>query len=134
LAAFVPCLGATYIGAAIFVVLVDVWSVMHLGILLLPNLVFTVIIAVISPLTCILSVEASVIISSRVSDVRAAQQLGGLVVLPLILVVVFAESQAEISPVPLSLIVSGILGIAVIALFYLSKATFKREEILTSWK
>ena len=134
LAAFIPCLGATYIGAAIYVAIVDVWSVMHVGSFLLPNLLFAVVLGVIAPLTCVLSVEASVIISSRVNDVRAAQQLGGLVVLPLIFAVVFAESQVGISPILLSLIVSGVLGLAAIILFYVSKATFRREEILTNWK
>jgi ABC-2 type transport system permease protein len=134
LAAFIPCLGATYIGAAIFVIIVDVWSYMHLGIALLPNPNFALVIAVITPLTCVLSVEACVIISSRVNDVRAAQQLGGLVVVPLVLVVVLAESQTSISLSLLALIVTAILAIAAIALFYLSKATFKREEILTKWK
>jgi ABC-2 type transport system permease protein len=133
LAAFIPCMGATYIGATVFMVIVDIWSIMRQGTLLLPNVTFAVILAVIAPLTCVLSVEASVIISSRVNDVRAAQQLGGLVVLPLIFLVILS-SQAAISPSLLSTIVSGSLAISVVALFYVSKKTFKREEILTKWK
>ena len=133
LAAFLPCLGATYVGAAVFIILVDVWSLMRQATFILPNFNFAVILAAIAPLTCVLSVEASVIISSRVNDVRAAQQLGGLVVLPLVFLVVIA-SQAPISMSYLSLIVSAVLAVAAVGLFYLSKATFKREEILTKWK
>jgi phosphoglycerol transferase MdoB-like AlkP superfamily enzyme len=86
------------------------------------------------PLACILSVESNVIISSRVNDVRAAQQLGSFVVLPLILVLILAPTIEFTSISTLALIISGMLSVADIALFYLSKATFKREEILTKWK
>jgi ABC-type Na+ efflux pump permease subunit len=134
LAALVPCVGATYVGAAIFVTLVDVWSFSNLGLFLLPNLDWSLIMGLVVPLACVLSVESNVIISSRVNDVRAAQQLGSFVVLPLILALILAPVIEFTSISTLALIIAGILAVADIALFYLSKATFKREEILTKWK
>ena len=89
---------------------------------------------VVTPSACVLSVEANVIISSRVNDIRAAQQLGAFVILPIILVMVFASTVQTFPLVTLALILSGGLALADIALFYLSKATFQREEILTKWK
>ena len=132
LAAFVPCMAVTYIAAAIFLPIIDYWSFTTLGVLLLPNAYWALLMFVITPLACVMSVLANVIVSSRVSDVRAAQQLGGLVVLPLIFVVIFASTTA--STVLLALAVSAALAAADVALFYLSKATFQREEILTKWK
>ncbi|MCW4009415.1 MAG: ABC transporter permease [Candidatus Bathyarchaeota archaeon] len=134
LAAFIPCVGATYIGTAIFVVIVDVWSFTELGVLLMPNPYWAIIIGAVTPLACVLSVEANVIISSRVNDIRAAQQIGGLVILPLLLVMILASTSQIFPLVTLALIVSGALAVADLALFYLAKATFKREEILTKWK
>lgn len=135
LAAFLPCMGATYIGAAIFVVLVDSWSFINFGQFLLPNPYWALTMGVVTPLACILSVEANVIISSRVNDIRAAQQIGGLVVLPLLaLIVLSATAAAIIEPSLLALLVSAGLAAADLALFYVSKATFQREEILTKWK
>jgi ABC-2 type transport system permease protein len=80
-----------------------------------------------------MSVEANIIVSSKVNDIRAAQQLGGLVVLPLVFVVIFASTSAQLS-ILLALAVVAALAIADVAMFYLSKATFQREEILTKWK
>lgn len=80
-----------------------------------------------------MSVEANIIVSSRVNDIRAAQQLGGLVVLPLVFIVIFASTSAQLS-IFLAVGVSVGLAIADVALFFLSKATFQREEILTKWK
>lgn len=138
LAAFLPCMAATYIGAAGYVVVVNVWSYMNLGVFLLPNLNLAIIVGLMSPLACILSVESNIIVSSRVSDVRAAQQLGGLIVMPIILVLVFVPIMEPVigfmSADLLALVLSGVLAIMVVALFYVSKATFQREEILTKWK
>jgi ABC-2 type transport system permease protein len=134
LSAFLPCMAATYIGAAIFVIIVDIWSYTNLGILLLPSLDWAVTMGIVTPLACVLSVESNIIISSRVNDVRAAQQLGGLVILPLILTLVLGSTIQIIPPTLLALIIAGLLVVADIALFYLSKAVFQREEILTKWK
>jgi ABC-2 type transport system permease protein len=134
LAAFIPCVGATYIGALIFVIIIDGWSVINLGVLLVPSVYWAIIMGVVTPLVCILSVEANVIISSRVNDIRAAQQLGAFVILPIILVLILATTVPTIPLVTLALILAGGLALADIAMFYLSKATFQREEILTKWK
>jgi len=134
IAAFIPCVGATYIGALIFTIAIDVWSGINLGVLLIPNVYWAIVMGVMTPLVCVLSVEANVIISSRVNDIRAAQQLGGFVILPIILLMVLASTVRTFPLVTLALILSGGIALADIALFYLSKATFQREEILTKWK
>lgn len=81
----------------------------------------------------ILCVELSVLISARVSDVRAAQQLAGLFMLPVMALYV----MSVIGVFPLggtSLgITAGILAALDAALFAASRAVFRREEILTRW-
>ncbi len=134
LAAFIPCVGATYIGALIFVVIIDAWSILSIGEFLIPNVYWAIVMGAVTPLVCILSVEANVIISSRVNDIRAAQQLGAFVILPIILVMVLASTVQTFPLVTLALILTGALALADVAMFYLSKATFQREEILTKWK
>jgi len=134
LAAFLPSMAATYIGAASFVAVINTWSYMNQGVVMLPNLNLVLILGFVAPLACIVSVEANVIVSSRVSDVRAAQQLGGIVVLPIVLVLTLGSLFAFMPADLLALVISGVLAIAAVALFYVSKATFRREEILTRWK
>ena len=134
LATFLPTMGVTYIGTAIFVTIMDVWSYVKFGLFLLPNTDLALTLGLLAPLACVLSVEANVIISSRVNDIRAAQQLGTYVVIPLILLLVFAIQLTIFPLIPLVLIVSTVIAVVDIALFYLAKATFQREEILTKWK
>ena len=133
LAAFIPCLGATYLAAAISATILDIWSSIRIGTFLIPNLFWILAVAAIAPLACIMSVEANVIVSSRVNDIRAAQQLGGLVVMPIIGLLIVVVVGAELSTI-LAILVTVVLVVADVTLFYLSKETFQREEILTKWK
>ena len=134
LGAFIPCIGATYIGDLIFVIVIDGWSIVNLGTLLLPTVYWALVTGIVIPLACVLSVEANIIISSRVNDIRAAQQLGGIVIFPLLILIVLPSVIQILPMVTLALILSGGLAVADIGLFYLSKAIFNREEILTKWK
>ena len=133
LAAFVPCIAVTYLAAAISTPVIALWSYTNLGVWLIPNPYWALILFVITPLACILSIEGNIIVSSRVNDIRAAQQLGGLIVVPLIILVIVGTESAQLSTL-LAVSVSIALAVADIALFYLSKETFQREEILTKWK
>jgi ABC-2 type transport system permease protein len=134
LGAFIPCIGATYIGELMFVILIDGWSITNLGTLLLPTLYWALVTGIVIPLSCVLSVEANIIISSRINDIRAAQQIGGIISLPLLVMAVLPSVLPIIPMNTLALILSGGLAVADIGLFYLSKVIFQREEILTKWK
>ncbi|MGZ4903603.1 MAG: ABC transporter permease subunit [Halobacteriota archaeon] len=134
LAAFVPAIIATYAGAVIFMVLMDGVTSNRIGYLFFPNWTMAVILLVTVPLISILSTEFNVIISAKVSDIRAAQQFGALVLLPLAVIYVELEiGFVSLTPATLAIIFAIILVIDVI-LFYVSRTTFRREEILTKWK
>lgn len=134
IAAFIPCMAATYIGTAIFVAIIDFWAYTTFGTYMLPNPYWAILMGAVTPLVCVLSVEANVIISSRVNDIRAAQQIGGLIVLPVILVMILASTNTSVPNTVLALVTSVALAIADVVLFFVSKTTFQREEILTKWK
>lgn len=93
-----------------------------------------VILLLVTPLASILCVELNVIISAKVNDVRAAQQLGGLVALPFAAIYVSGEIGLISLDTNNLLIISTILVVIDAILFYISAATFRREEILTKWK
>ena len=89
---------------------------------------------VMAPLIAMLSILSNVIVSSRVSDVRSAQQIGSLVVLPIILFFILILTQSSSTSVNLMGLFSVLLlGIDVLVLF-LALKVFRREEILIRWK
>jgi ABC-2 type transport system permease protein len=131
LAAFLPSIAATYAGAAIFMPLADALTYNKLGYLFFPNGNMTVILLLTLPLSCMLSVEMNVIISSRVSDLRTAGGLGALILLPFGIIYVLSE----LNFIPLNeinlLMISAFVAAVDVILFYLSRIAFRREEILT---
>ena len=82
IAAFIPAMAANYIGAALFMLFVDAFTANKLMYLYYPNGVIAIILLLLAPLACILSIGYNVLISSRSNDTRAAQQVGALIILP----------------------------------------------------
>jgi len=134
LAAFIPSIGATYMGVVIFIGLTDAFTYGILHRLALPDLNSLVIVFLAIPLACSLSVEFSVVVSSRVNDIRAAQQLGSLIILPLLAVFILSEVGTLSSDVGGTLVIAAILLVADIVMSFIARGTFQREEILTKWK
>jgi|HubBroStandDraft_1064217.scaffolds.fasta_scaffold00613_23 ABC-2 type transport system permease protein len=134
LAAFIPTMLAVWAGSTLYQVIVDLETSGPLGYLLFPSWGMAVILFLLAPLACLYGIEFSVIASSRATDARSAQQYGTLVFVPLI----FLYVAGEIGFVPLNttnlLLISVVLGVLVLALFYASERLFRREEILTRWK
>ena len=64
----------------------------HLGPRPLPDLTWIIGVFLLAPLFCIMAIALNVIVSSRVTDVRASQQIGSLVVLPVVLLFIVSLS------------------------------------------
>jgi len=134
LAAFVPTMVGTYAAFLIDIVLIDWAALPILGYLIVPDLSWAIAIVLLSPSFCVLSIEANVLVSSRMSDVRAAQQVGGLVVMPMVLIyLVSLTNFFPLTPTNM-LLISGLTLSAVLVLGSFTKRVFQREEILTKWK
>jgi ABC-type Na+ efflux pump permease subunit len=135
IASFIPPVLCTWIGASIFMAATD--SILYnagLGYYYFPNWNANTMLLLLAPLSAILSIEVAIIASSRVSDVRGANQIAGLIIIPFIFVF-FAEAEGIISfDIPTVLIFAVIVLIFDLGLFFVSKSIFNREEILTRWK
>lgn len=135
IAAFIPPIAAILGGATIFMILMDIVTQSSLGYYYFPNWNAAIVLFLMVPLAAIISVEWNVIVSSRVSDVRVAQQIGILVMLPYAGIYVAGELNIiQLGMTSNLLIISGILLAVALLLLYVSRATFRREEILTKWK
>ena len=131
--AFIPPVLAIYIGSIIFMALSDILTHNTLGYLYFPNWTIGLILLLLVPLSAILSVEWSVIISSRATDPRAAQIQGVFIVLPLVGIYVASEVGAISLDSKNLLIIAAAILVADVILFFLSTKTFHRDEILTKW-
>jgi ABC-2 type transport system permease protein len=133
ISAVIPAIGATWLAFAIF--LVGAW-------LLAPPAVFAeffdahwlLAIFVVAPLLTILSTCVAVIVSSRVTDPRVAEQLAAVVILPLILLIVGQSMGLVLIDRQLMILIGVIVLVLDAVLVYLAIRLFQRETILTRWK
>jgi hypothetical protein len=81
-----------------------------------------------------MSILANVMISSRVNDVRVSQQIGGVLILPVLLFFFFSLAGV-LSTALLPMMVFSLAVLVVDAgIVLLSLRVFNREEILVKWK
>jgi ABC-2 type transport system permease protein len=91
-------------------------------------------VAVVGPASALVSLQAAIVISSRVNDARTAQQFGVLIIIPLAALLVAQFTGALwLSASALGLVGLGLLGLWVL-LTFVSAALFEREAILTRWR
>jgi ABC-type Na+ efflux pump permease subunit len=134
IASFLPSVGVIYVTSIIYMVLSDAFTYNTLGYLFYPNLSMAFILLLAVPLSSIFSIQLNVIISSRVNDVRTANQLGFLLFIPFMGVYILLVTNIISLNISNLFIISTILFFIDVILFYISKAMFKRDEILTKWK
>src|SRR5919201_3569565 len=97
-----------------------------------PRWVLAIIVMV--PLLTLLSVNLGILISTRVNDVRVAQQIGGLVVVPVVGIGI-AQVTGRVVINNEAFVQFSLFLIAInAAVFWLAKLAFQRENILVRWR
>jgi ABC-2 type transport system permease protein len=135
IAAFIPPILSSWMGASIYMAATDyILFNAGLGYYYFPNWNAGVMLLLLAPLGGILSIEVAVIASSRVTDVRGANQIAGLMFIPFVLVFAAGVQGLFSFSIANLLIFSAVVLVIDAILYFLSKATFRREEILTKWK
>lgn len=132
LAPFIPGLLIGWFTFGLYIAITDALTYGSLGYLLFPTSLTYVQILLLMPSIALLGTLMSLLVSSRMKDVRAAQQVSSLVVLP-VLILVFIPIFAAGNDLLLSLIMGFVLLGASIGIFFLTVKAFERENILISW-
>jgi len=134
LASIIPAIGATWLAFVIFLIGARFFAASDRVYALFMNPMWFVAMLVVAPLFTVLSVNVAIIISSRVSDPRAAEQIGMLVMLPIMLLFF----GAIFGVIPLNTTTMLLLGAITLVvdggLVVLGVKLFQRETILTQWK
>jgi ABC-2 type transport system permease protein len=133
LAAAIPGIMSTWWGFAIFLFAGKIIASDNIynKVLLSPTWLLSIVL--IAPLLTLFAVGLGVVISSRVKEPSSAQQLGSLVILPVIGLLVGQVAGFVQVSVPFILGVALGIGALDVVLLFLSVKLFRREEILTSW-
>ena len=130
IAALLPAVLITWLAAAAFCLGVDL--VVHQ--LLLPDTAWLFGTLLLSPLLALFGNALAVVISARVLDPRAAQNLAATTVLPLLgLLVMQLAGRIALGPGFYAQLAIGV-AVADAALIWLAVKSFDRERLLTRWR
>ncbi len=95
---------------------------------------FLLSVLVIAPLLTVLATTVGLSVSSRVNDPRVAEQLGMIVIVP-VLGLIFAQIAGIVAyDISTALISAAVLVVADLILLSVAVRLFQRETILTRWK
>ena len=133
LAAVLPAMFVTLVSFGLFALGVDllVWPLIHR--LLIPDQVWLFSVLVMAPLLSFLGNTITVLVSSRVSDSRLAQQIAALVVIPLLgMTTLQILGVILLGPLFFVLLVAAMVLLD-LALFWLAVRLFDRQSILSRW-
>ncbi|MBI5879576.1 MAG: ABC transporter permease subunit [Chloroflexi bacterium] len=134
IAAVVPAVASTWFAYAVFFIGARFVSLSDLVFAQLLSPIWLLAIIVLAPLLALLSVNLSVIISSRVNDARVAQQLASMLVIPIVALSV-GQTMGFVALNVVTFLVATVVVILVdLGAMYAGVMLFQREAILTRWK
>lgn len=134
LAAAIPAVVATLASFAIFATGTYFLAVSPAVALQLLSPLWLIGIFVVGPLLSLAGVSLAVMISSRVNDPRAAEQLSVVIILPVMAIFIGQLMGAVVINQSFLLLVAGALVLLDSALLFFATQLFQRENILTRWK
>lgn len=134
LAAAIPGIATAWVSYALFLLVARFLVVSDKVYAIFLNSMWWVAMLVLVPLLTIMAVNVGIIVSSRTSDPRAAEQLGSLIILPL-MVLFIGPLAGFIQLNAMTFWISAAIAlVADVVLVYLGVKLFQRETILTRWK
>ena len=122
----------SWVAFTLYIVVMDALTYGHLGYFLFPTELTMVQMFFLAPVTGMLGTFLTLLVSSKMKDVRAAQQVSALVVLPLLLLV-FLPLVVSGSDLLINLLAGVGFLVAALVIFFVSVKAFRRETILISW-
>jgi ABC-2 type transport system permease protein len=134
LAAALPAILATWGAFALFVLGMPLVGATPAVYRSLFSPTWLVAVLLVGPLLAALAVNFAIIVSSRVSDPRTAEQVSMVIIVPLIAMLFGQVAGVLVLNAGLMLGVAGGLAVLDVGLIYLGGRWFQRETILTRWK
>jgi ABC-2 type transport system permease protein len=134
LAAVIPAVAATLVSYMLY--MIGAFIIVRSPTLLKEFLdpLWLIAVVIVGPLLAVMSVNFCIIVSSRVNEPRAAEQISAVVILPLLILFMGQAFGLFFVNKLIILIIALALFLLDVLLLYLAVRLFQRETILTRWK
>jgi ABC-2 type transport system permease protein len=133
LAALIPAVALTWACGAVFAAGIASVALSARVFAVIVTPAWLILLLVCAPLLSLIAIAASVAVSSRVNDPRTAQQLSGVVVVPILLIFFGQLAGVLVLSPALSLGATAVLAVVAALAIWGATRLFQREMILTRW-
>jgi len=130
LAAWVPAMIVSLVGFVLYGIVANVSAWQTMQRIFFPTTMWIVLILWLAPAAAGLGLGTMVLVSSKVSTFQDASQLGGMVVIPVVLLVVGQLAGVVYLSVPFVFLVGLVLWLIDAAVLWFGVRTFRRSEII----
>ena len=130
LSALIPAVIVSLVGFVLYGITANLAAWPTMGRVFFPNMTWIVMVLWVAPATACMGLGATVIVSSKVNSFQEANQIAGVIVLPLLALVFAQVSGVMYLSLFLMLIVSLFFWLVAIGLLYVGVRTFRRTEII----
>jgi ABC-2 type transport system permease protein len=134
LSAIIPAVVATWLGYILYAVGLQILLDSDAVLARLLDPIWLIAVFVVGPLLTVFAVCVAIMVSSRVTDPRVAEQLAGVIVLPLILILTGQSIGFFLLNRTMVVVAAAVIALLDVGLVYLTVKSFERENILTRWK
>lgn len=128
----IPSVLITWFSGIIFMLIADLSLYGTIGRLVFPNMMSAVLLFGLSPFFTLITTQTMIIVSTRASGMREAQQLGSLVVIPLYLFILGETAILVLLKAYWTAVTSSILLLCTILLLLINLKIFDREYMIAS--
>ena len=128
----IPSTIITWVSGVIFMVISDLSLYDDIGRLLFPNNMSVILLFGFSPFMSLLTTQSMIIVSTRSSGMREAQQLGSLAILPLYSFILGETAMLLLVNYWWVILAAAILLTSTIILLYVNLRIFNREHMVSS--
>jgi ABC-type Na+ efflux pump permease subunit len=133
LAILIPVLIMTYVGIIISLIGVNIITLTSYQAFYWPTITWLVGVIFIMPLISFIGVNFAILISSKAKDQQTAQQLTGIIALPLVALMMASIMGAFLVNLESIITIIGLLIVIAYLLFKASTKSFNHEGIITKW-
>jgi ABC-type Na+ efflux pump permease subunit len=131
-AAIAPALAITWVGAGLYVLVANAAAWPSTGRVIVPFTQWTVMVLWLAPALALLALGLLVLVSSRAKTTQEANQLGGVVILPLIFLAASQMAALLLAPSHVTLLGGLVLWVAALAVVGVGQRRFTRDRLATA--
>jgi ABC-2 type transport system permease protein len=130
LSAWIPAILVSLVGFVLYGLAVNIGAWPTMGRIFFPNALWWVLVLWVAPGAAALGLGATVLVSSRVNSFQEANQIAGVVVLPIVILVAAQASGAMYLSLGLTVALGVVVWLIGGVLLWIGVRTFRRSEII----